>query len=210
MLGSETHSFTVCFRLQLHGAIYLPDSFVLMLSSCVKLKTIRYESTSLNRIVADKSHRVIVALLVFLFLVPAIPPPNVRLQHYLSTTTLHLRWDAIPTDQANGVLLGYKITYESFKKAGKEVGVAKDTFTKTVDSFTQDLLITNLESFTTYKVTISGYTQPGSGPDSESFYGGKVLFIFVYFVEYFYFLVYLSVKTKINNSSSKQKQENRT
>ena len=48
-------------RLQLHGAIYRPDSFVLMLSYCVNLKAIRYESTSLNRIVADKSHRVIVA-----------------------------------------------------------------------------------------------------------------------------------------------------
>ena len=48
-------------RLQLHGAIYRPDSFVLMLGYCVNLKAIRYESTSLNRIVADKSHRVIVA-----------------------------------------------------------------------------------------------------------------------------------------------------
>ena len=38
------------------------DSFVLMLRYCVNLKAIRYESTSLNRIVADKSHRVIVAL----------------------------------------------------------------------------------------------------------------------------------------------------
>ena len=46
-----------------HGAIYHPDSFVLMLSYCANLKAIRYESTSLNRIVADKSHRVIVALL---------------------------------------------------------------------------------------------------------------------------------------------------
>ena len=49
-------------RLQLHGAIYRPDSFVSMLRYCANLKTIRYESTSLNRIVADKSHRVIVAL----------------------------------------------------------------------------------------------------------------------------------------------------
>ena len=49
-------------RLQLHGAIYRPDSFVLMLRYCANLKAIRYESTSLNRIVADKSHRVIVAL----------------------------------------------------------------------------------------------------------------------------------------------------
>ena len=48
-------------RLQLHGAIYRPDSFVLILRYCATLEAIRYESTSLNRIVADKSHRVIVA-----------------------------------------------------------------------------------------------------------------------------------------------------
>ena len=52
-------------RLQLHGAIYRPDSFVLMLRYCANLKSIRYESTSLNRIVADKSHRVILALLKY-------------------------------------------------------------------------------------------------------------------------------------------------
>ena len=52
---------SVYLRLQLHGAIYRPDSFVLVLRYCANLKAIRYESTSLNRIVADKSHRVIVA-----------------------------------------------------------------------------------------------------------------------------------------------------
>ena len=46
-------------RLRLHGAIYRPDSFVLMLRYCANLKAIRYESTSLNKIVADKSHHVI-------------------------------------------------------------------------------------------------------------------------------------------------------
>ena len=51
----------VKLRLQLHGAIYRPDSFVLMLRYCANLKAIRYESTSWNRIVADRSHRVIVA-----------------------------------------------------------------------------------------------------------------------------------------------------
>ena len=49
-------------RLQLQGAIYRPDSFALMPRYCANLKAIRYESTSLNRIVADKSHRVNVAL----------------------------------------------------------------------------------------------------------------------------------------------------
>ena len=52
-----------CLKLQLHGAIYRPNSFVLMLRYCTNLKAIRYESMGLNRIVADKSHRVIVALL---------------------------------------------------------------------------------------------------------------------------------------------------
>ena len=53
--------FDLNLRLQLHGAIYRPDSFVLMPRYCANLKAIRYESTSLNRIVADKSSRVIVA-----------------------------------------------------------------------------------------------------------------------------------------------------
>ena len=52
---------------QLQAAIYRPDSFVLMLRYCANLKVMRYESTSLNSIVADKSHRVIVA---YLFLHP--------------------------------------------------------------------------------------------------------------------------------------------
>ena len=51
----------VSVRLQLHGAIYRPDSFLLMLRYCANLKAIRYESVRLNRIVADKSHRIIAA-----------------------------------------------------------------------------------------------------------------------------------------------------
>ena len=48
-------------RLQLHGTIYRPDSFVLMLRYCANFKAIRYESATLNGTVANKSHRVIVA-----------------------------------------------------------------------------------------------------------------------------------------------------
>ena len=42
-----------------------PNSFVLMLCYCANLKAIRYKSTSFNRIVADKVHRVITVLLVY-------------------------------------------------------------------------------------------------------------------------------------------------
>ena len=53
------------FRPQLHGAIYRPDSFVLMPRYCANLKAIRYESTTLNGIVADISYRVTVAYTSF-------------------------------------------------------------------------------------------------------------------------------------------------
>ena len=48
-------------RLQLNDGIYRLDSFVLMLRYCANLKARRYKSTSFNRIVADKLHRVIAA-----------------------------------------------------------------------------------------------------------------------------------------------------
>ena len=48
-------------RLQLHDAIYRHDSFEMKLRHCANLKAMRYVSTGLNRIVADKSHGVILA-----------------------------------------------------------------------------------------------------------------------------------------------------
>ena len=49
------------FRLRLYGVFYRPDSFLMMQRYCANLKAIKYESMSLNKIVDDKSHRVIVA-----------------------------------------------------------------------------------------------------------------------------------------------------
>ena len=69
--------------LQLHGATYGPDSFVLMLRYCANLKAIRYESTSLNRIVADKSHRVIAAIV---YAYAQMTPPSIRENMNLQTT----------------------------------------------------------------------------------------------------------------------------
>ena len=57
----KTYPCTQGLRLWFHGAIYRLNSFASMLHHCGNLKAIRYESTSLDRIVADKSHRVIVA-----------------------------------------------------------------------------------------------------------------------------------------------------
>ena len=54
-------------RLQLHDAIHCPDLFVLMLRYCANLKVIRHKSTSFNRIVADKLHRVIAVTVLIVY-----------------------------------------------------------------------------------------------------------------------------------------------
>ena len=60
--GTDESAILIRLRLQLHGAIYYrPYSFVFILRYCANLKAIRHESTSFNRIAANKSHRVIAA-----------------------------------------------------------------------------------------------------------------------------------------------------
>ena len=51
----ELSEWTLC------GVTYNPSSFVSMLHYCANLKAIRYESTSLDRIIAVEAHRAIVA-----------------------------------------------------------------------------------------------------------------------------------------------------
>ena len=48
-------------KLGLSYAIYLTNLFVLKVCHCVKLETISYKSVHLDRLVADKSHSVILA-----------------------------------------------------------------------------------------------------------------------------------------------------
>ena len=82
-------------RLQLHGAIYRPDSFVLMQRYCANLKAIRYESTSFNRIVADKSHRVIAALVDCIKMAPCLPKKVAKNCQILSIFAPQ-KWPFIP------------------------------------------------------------------------------------------------------------------
>ena len=54
--------FTMILKLELHVAICLIDFLAIALGHYVNLKVLKYESASFNRIVADKSHRLALAL----------------------------------------------------------------------------------------------------------------------------------------------------
>ena len=62
-IAKQTYSEILYFLSYDYTVRFIARFFVSMLHYCANLKAMRrYESTSLNRIVADKSHRVIVGL----------------------------------------------------------------------------------------------------------------------------------------------------
>ena len=63
-MKSNPISWKPGLRLVLDGAICLADSFEFTTYHCTRLKAFRHERASLNRIAADKSLSVIVALVV--------------------------------------------------------------------------------------------------------------------------------------------------
>ena len=98
----------------------------------------------------------------------------------MSIDCLLVEWQKIPDDKVNGRLLGYRIRYTTYQIGTKYVLGESDTKTIDVDKFTFSLKITGLQSFTKYTVTVSGFNQPGEGPQSNPILASKctkVLFL---------------------------------
>ena len=74
----------------------------------------------------------------------------------MSSTSLQVAWTPPPRDQVNGILLGYNVTY---KKAGETS--ASEQYINTTFNFT---VLSGLEKFAVYEVTVSAFTKVGRGP----------------------------------------------
>ena len=75
-----------------------------------------------------------------------------------------MTWSAISNDAANGILLGYKLKYTITHVSGQPVVGAETTKVFVLDKFTFFYEFTGLQSYTTYSVSVSGYTGGGEGP----------------------------------------------
>eukprot|EP00795_Rhopilema_esculentum_P012024 gene12024-2609_t len=99
---------------------------------------------------------------------PLISPPNFAIKpNSISTTSLVVTWAGISDDDANGILLGYKIRYTLIKVSGQDSVGERITKVIDLDRFTFLYKITGLQSYTTYEVSVSGYTGGGEGPYSK-------------------------------------------
>ena len=88
-------------------------------------------------------------------LVPSSPPLNVE-SISSSFDEIQLRWEAIPPDEVNGILLYYKIRYRlTGSSSWKRI---------TVPPFVLETSIPNLSENAVHEIKMSGYNSKGDGP----------------------------------------------
>ena len=97
-------------------------------------------------------------LRIFLFAVPAEGPENLYASNDGSKYRLSVKWDSIPIDRRNGILLGYHIYYHTSSSSATS---KNETTTAT------SVMLTGLETYTSYDVRVCGYTVVGDGACSE-------------------------------------------
>ena len=111
--------------------------------------------------------------LVVLFLVPEVAP-FVMVSDMTDTSSISVSWTAIPEEHTMGKLLGYHVMYTPVKIADKEL--KGDAGTNTIAVYHPGdlhVILTGLESFTSYNFRVAGFTAKGDGMASSQVTGGN-------------------------------------
>ena len=85
-------------------------------------------------------------------------------------TTIPVSWQPIDPQHINGVLLGYKIRYQSVA-SGEEPAEVQPVLEKNVGTSTLTIILEDLDIFTLYRVDVLGYTVIGEGPAATDYAG---------------------------------------
>lgn len=96
--------------------------------------------------------------LLFFYSEPNAPPFNVQ-GHNTSSTSILVQWGDVPSAAQNGIILRYTVTYTSLPGGS--------TRTKVVNSPTTKAILTGLDKYTNYSITVFASTSKGDGNVSE-------------------------------------------
>ena len=107
--------------------------------------------------------------------VPVDPPKNVQEINKTATSIL-IKWDAVPSNQRNGRILSYKVTWYTLRSL-------KTNRTKSITVITPLVKLTSLKINRKYFITVLATNNEGDGPCSETFVtrtdqDSKLLYLF--------------------------------
>ena len=97
---------------------------------------------------------------MFLSPVPASPPENVTVQ-VNSSTTIEVRWDMVPPIDQNGIITMYEVIYQPLETFNGNIS------TNTINLTNMSVLLTGLQEFVNYTISVRAYTSVGAGPYSD-------------------------------------------
>jgi len=95
----------------------------------------------------------------FLFAEPNAPPANV-LGQKSSSTSIWVQWGVVPPGDQNGVILSYTVTYRALPDGSPQI--------KVVSAPTTQAILTRLNKYTWYNITVFASTVKGDGNVSKA------------------------------------------
>ena len=98
------------------------------------------------------------------FAVPSSPPDNV-IALSSSSTTITVSWDIVPPIDQNGIITMYEVFYQPLETFGGVIG----TLTRNVSAPDMSVVLTNLQEFVNYNISVRAYTSVGEGLYSGDF-----------------------------------------
>lgn len=120
-------------------------------------------------------------LLNMQILVPSMPPEDVRCAA-LSSQSLQITWQPPPTEHCNGLLQGYKLTYEpvldddwrgkhpKLQNTSLQVCCLGNDELETRKTTALTTVITGLRKFTNYSLQVLAFTKVGDGVYTAAIY----------------------------------------
>ena len=91
---------------------------------------------------------------------PAAPPDNVRVMA-VSSTSIYVTWDMVPPIDQNGIITMYEVMYQPLETFNGNIS------TSTINLTNMSVLLTDLQEFVNYTISVRAYTSVGAGPYSD-------------------------------------------
>ena len=100
--------------------------------------------------------------MLFLYTAPSSPPSNVTAM-VNSSTSIIVTWDVVPPIDQNGIILYYGVQSEPLETFG---GLISSQRHYSVSGSQMSFVLTNLEEFVDYDISVRAYNSAGWGPYS--------------------------------------------